>query len=56
MFATYTSADRYQGTPKARVPVSFKQRDDEPTISPPAFDKFYSSEMQPMLQKRGIKV
>jgi nicotinamidase-related amidase len=45
MFILYTAADRYKGT----------QRDDEPTIFPPAFDKFYSGEMQPMLQQRGIK-
>jgi nicotinamidase-related amidase len=35
--------------------AAFKQRDYEPTIFPSAFDKFYSGEMQPMLQKRGIK-
>jgi len=55
MFIMYTAADRYQGTPQARMPAAFKQRDDEPTIFPSAFDKFYSGEMQPMLQQRGIK-
>jgi nicotinamidase-related amidase len=55
MFILYTAADRYKGTPEARMPAAFKQRPDEPTIFPPAFDKFYSGEMQPMLQQRGIK-
>lgn len=55
MFIVYTAADRYKGTPEARMPVAFKQRPEEPTIFPPAFDKFYSGEMQPMLQERGIK-
>ena len=55
MFIAYTAADRYKGTPEARMPHAFKQRDDEPVIFPPAFDKFYSGELQPMLQKRGIK-
>ena len=55
MFIVYTAADRYQGTPEARMPAAFKQRDDEPTIFPPAFDKFYSGELQTMLQQRGIK-
>jgi nicotinamidase-related amidase len=55
MFILYTAADRYKGTPEARMPAAFKQRADEPTIFPPAFDKFYSGEMQPMLQQRGIK-
>jgi nicotinamidase-related amidase len=55
MFIMYTAADRYKDTPDARMPVAFKQRADEPTIFPPAFDKFYSGEMEPMLQQRGIK-
>jgi nicotinamidase-related amidase len=55
MFIAYTVADRYKGTPEARMPHAFKQRDDEPVIFPPAFDKFYSGELQPMLQKRGVK-
>jgi nicotinamidase-related amidase len=55
MFIVYTAADRYKGTAEARMPHAFKQRDDEPVIFPPAFDKFYSGELQPMLQKRGIK-
>ena len=54
MFIVYTAADRYKGTPEARMPHAFKQRDDEPTIFPPAFDKFYSGELQPMLQNRVI--
>jgi len=41
MFIVYTAADRYQGTPEGRMPYAFKQRDDEPVIFPPAFDKFY---------------
>ena len=36
------------------MPAAFKQRPEEPTIFPPAFDKFYGGEMQPMLQQRGI--
>ena len=55
MFIIYTAADRYKGTPDARMPHAFKQRADEPTIFPAAFDKFYSGEMQPMLQQRGVK-
>jgi nicotinamidase-related amidase len=55
MFIVYTAADRYKGTPEARMPHAFKQRDDEPVIFPPAFDKFYSGELQPMLQKHGTK-
>ena len=45
MFILYTAADRYKGTPEARMPHAFEQRPDEPTIFPPAFDKFYSGEM-----------
>ena len=55
MFIVYTAADRYKGTPEARMCRAFKQRDDEPVIFPHAFDKFYSGELQPMLQKRGIR-
>ena len=55
MFIVYTAADRYKGTAEARMPHAFKQREDEPVIFPPAFDKFYSGEMQPMLQQRAIK-
>jgi nicotinamidase-related amidase len=55
MFIMYTPADRYKDTPKGKMPAAFKRRDDEPTIFPPAFDKFCSGEMQPMLQQRGIK-
>ena len=55
MFIVYTAADRYKGTPEARMPQAFEQRQDEPIIFPPAFDKFYSGELQPMLQRRGIK-
>ena len=55
LFIVYTAADRYKGTAEARMPHAFKQREDEPVIFPPAFDKFYSGELQPMLQKRVIK-
>ena len=55
MFIVYSAADRYRGTPQARMPHAFKQRDDEPVIFPAAFDKFYSGELQPMLQKRGVQ-
>jgi nicotinamidase-related amidase len=51
----YTASDRYKGTPEERMPHAFKQQKDEPVIFPPAFDKFYSGELQPMLQKRGVK-
>lgn len=50
----YTVADRYQGTPLARMPHEFKQQDDEPVMFPAAFDKFYGGELQPLLQARGI--
>jgi nicotinamidase-related amidase len=55
MLIVYTVADRYKGTPEARMPHAFKQQSDEPVIFPPAFDKFYSGELQPMLQARRIK-
>jgi nicotinamidase-related amidase len=55
MFVVYTVADRYKGTTDARMPHAFKQQSDEPVIFPHAFDKFYSGELQPMLQARGIK-
>ena len=41
MFILYTAADRYEGTPEARMPQAFEQRPEEPTLFPPAFDKFY---------------
>ncbi len=37
-----------QGTPLARMPEAFKQRDNEPVLLPVAFDKFYSREIQPL--------
>ena len=55
MFIAYTVADRYKGTPEARMPHAFQQQSDEPVIFPAAFDKFYSGELQPMLQKKSIK-
>jgi len=55
MFIVYTVADRYKGTPEARMPHAFHQQSDEPVIFPAAFDKFYSGELQPMLQKKSIK-
>jgi len=55
MFILYTAADRYKDTAEARMRHAFKQRADEPTIFPAAFDKFYSGELQPTLQKHGIK-
>ncbi|HEY2987865.1 MAG TPA: isochorismatase family protein [Candidatus Binatia bacterium] len=51
----YTASDRYQGTAEARMPHAFKQQKDEPVLFPPAFDKFYSGELQPLLQARGAK-
>ena len=54
IFILYTAADRYKGTPEARMPHAFKQRPEEPTIFPPAFDKFYSGEMQPMLDRKSV--
>ncbi len=55
LLIVYTAADRYKGTAEARMPHAFSRRDDEPVIFPPAFDKFYGDELQPMLQKRGVK-
>jgi nicotinamidase-related amidase len=55
IFTVYTVIDRYRGTPEERMPHAFKQQKDEPVIFPPAFDKFYGGELQPMLQKRGVK-
>jgi len=55
IFIVYTASDRYKGTAEERMPHAFKQQSDEPVLFPPAFDKFYSGELQPMLKKRGIK-
>jgi nicotinamidase-related amidase len=55
IFIVYTASDRYKGTPEERMPHAFKQASDEPVLFPPAFDKFYSGELQPMLKQRGIK-
>jgi nicotinamidase-related amidase len=55
IFIVYTASDRYKGTAEERMPRAFKQQQDEPVLFPPAFDKFYSGELQPMLQQRGIK-
>jgi nicotinamidase-related amidase len=55
IFIVYTASDRYKGTAEERMPHAFKQQEHEPVLFPPAFDKFYSGELQPMLQKRGIK-
>ena len=55
MFIVYTAADRYRGTPQARMPHAFKQQADEPVLFPGAFDKFYGGGLQPLLQQRGIK-
>jgi len=55
LFIVYTASDRYKGTAEERMPHAFEQQSDEPVLFPPAFDKFYSGELQPMLQKRGIK-
>src|SRR5438445_10370722 len=49
MFIVYTAADRYRGTPEARMPHAFKQRDDEPVIFPPAFDKYSDGALQHLL-------
>jgi nicotinamidase-related amidase len=55
IFIVYTASDRYKGTAEERMPLAFDQRKDEPVLFPPAFDKFYSGELQPLLQARGIK-
>lgn len=55
LLIVYTAADRYQGTPEARMPRAFAQRDDEPVLFPAAFDKFYGGDLQPLLQQGGIK-
>jgi len=55
IFIVYTVVDRYKGTAEERMPHAFKQQQDEPVLFPSAFDKFYSGELQPMLQQRGIK-
>jgi nicotinamidase-related amidase len=55
IFIAYTASDRYKGTPEERMPHAFEQQKDEPVLFPPAFDKFYSGELQPMLQKRGVR-
>ena len=55
MFIVYTAAERYKGTPLARMPHAFNQQPDEPVLFPAAFDKFYGGDLQPMLQQRGMK-
>ena len=55
LFIVYTVVDRYKGTAEERMPHAFKQQQDESVLFPPAFDKFYSGELQPMLQQRGIQ-
>ena len=55
IFIVYTASARYRGTTEERMPVAFEQRPDEPVLFPPAFDKFYSGELQPLLKARGIK-
>ncbi|MFQ5682386.1 MAG: cysteine hydrolase family protein [Candidatus Binatia bacterium] len=55
LLVVYTVADRYEGTPLARMPHEFKQQDGESVMFPAAFDKFYGGELQPLLQARGIK-
>ena len=55
IFIVYTAADRYRGTPLARMPHAFKQRADEPVLFPGAFDKFYGGDLQPLLHERGIE-
>ncbi len=51
----YTVADRYQGTPLAKMPKAFQQKDNEPVIFPAAFDKFYGGELHHLLTARGLK-
>jgi len=55
IFIIYTAADHYQGTPLARMPTAFQQKDDEPVIFPAAFDKFYGGELHHLLTARGLK-
>lgn len=55
MAIIYTAASRYEGTPSARMPHAFAQRDDEPVIFPAAFDKFYGGELQSFLSVRGAR-
>ncbi len=55
IFIVYTAADHYQGTPLARMPTAFQQKDDEPVIFPAAFDKFYGGELHHLLTARGLK-
>ncbi len=55
MLIIYTVAGRYKGTLLERMPHAFNQQPDELVCFPPTFDKFYGGEIQPALQKRGIK-
>jgi nicotinamidase-related amidase len=55
MLVAYTASAHYQGTPLARMPHAFNQRPDEPVLFPAAFDKFYGGDLQPLLQRNGIK-
>src|SRR5918996_2979603 len=55
MLIVYTAADRYKGTPLARMPHAFNQQPDEPVLFPAAFDKFYGGDLQPPLPQRGME-
>src|SRR5262249_6202748 len=55
IFIVYPAPARKRGTGKERIPPPFERRPDEPVLFPPAFDKFYSGELQPLLKARGIK-
>src|ERR671922_1697701 len=55
MFIVYTAAERYKGTPLARMPYAFNQQPDEPVLFPAAFDKFYGGGFLPLLEQKGGK-
>jgi len=55
MFIMYTAADRYKGTPEARMPHAFKQRADEPTIFPRPSTSFTAARCSPCSSSAASK-
>lgn len=55
VFTIYTVSASAKDTPQGKVWDNFGALPDEPVIAPDSIDKFWTGELGPMLQKRGIK-
>lgn len=55
MFIVYTVSYNHKGTAEERMPLAFKQQENEPVVFPDAFDKFYGGELDRLLKQREIK-